>query len=117
MDIGDYSAKGSVSMTPTKIVSLGERYVTVWLQTHGYECYRNTQQLGSTDIEARSSSKSLLVQIKTALAPSAAPFLSDEEQCNITSRATKLGCEAWLAQLQVDGRGALVADIMWTKLN
>ncbi len=48
-------------MTPAEIGNLGERYATKWLESNGYSCYRNTQQPGSTDIEARGSSKNILV--------------------------------------------------------
>lgn len=66
-------------MTPAEIGSYGERHVTASLQSIGYHCYRNTQQPGSTDIEARGTSKSLLVQVKTGLAPNPVPSLSGDE--------------------------------------
>lgn len=104
-------------MTSAEIGNFGERHATAWLQSKGYQCYRNTQQPGSTDIEARGSTKSLLVQVKTGLSPSPAPGLSGEEQRNISSRASNLGYEAWLAQVQIDARGSLLGEITWNKLN
>jgi len=104
-------------MTPAEIGNLGERYVTKWLESKGYSCYRNTQQPGSTDIEARSSSKNILVQVKTGVAPSVPPTLSGDEKRNISSRASRLGYEAWTAQVQIDNRGNQAGDIAWSKLN
>lgn len=104
-------------MTPAEIGNLGEHHATAWLQAKGYTCHRNTQLPGSTDIEARGSTKNLLVQVKTGLSPSAAPDLPSDERRNIVSRAIRLGCEAWLAQLQINGRGEQVGEISWSKLN
>lgn len=104
-------------MTPAEIGNYGERHVTAELQAKGWQCHQNTQQPGSTDIEARSGAKGLLVQVKTGLSPNPAPDLPSDEKRNITSRATNLGFEAWLARLQIGPRGELVGSIQWTKLN
>lgn len=105
-----------MALTAAEIGNLGERYVTAELQDKGYRCHRNTQQPGSTDIEANGSNKSLLVQVKTGLVPNHAPDLSADERRNITSRANRLGYEAWLARAQIDDRGNLVGSINWIKL-
>ena len=104
-------------MTPAEIGNYGERHATAALQAKGWQCHRNTQQPGSTDIEARSGNKGLLVQVKTGLSPNTAPAISPDEKRNITSRATSLGFEAWLAQLQIGPQGELIGSIHWTKLN
>lgn len=104
-------------MESAEIGNYGERHVTAWLKEKGYQCYRNTQQPGSTDIEARGAQANLLVQVKTGLSPNEAPSLPGEEKRNIASRATKLGYQAWLAQLQINVQGGLLRDIQWTKLN
>lgn len=104
-------------MTPAEIGNYGERHATTWLQSKGYRCHRNTQLPGSTDIEAIGATKNLLVQVKTGLYPNFAPILSSDEQRNIKSRATRIGYEAWLAQMQIDVRGLLVGNITWTRLN
>lgn len=115
---GHKEGKGQqMSLTSAEIGNFGERHATAWLQSKGYQCYRNTQQPGSTDIEARGTSKSLLVQVKTGLFPSSAPSLASDEQRNISSRATRLGYEAWLAQAQINAMGSLMGEIKWTKLN
>lgn len=103
-------------MTPGDIGAFGERIVTAWLTAKGYQCYRNTQQPGSTDIEARGQ-PSLLVQVKTGLYPNQPPVLSATERGNITSRATRLGYQAWLAQVQINSQGQQVGEIRWEKLN
>jgi hypothetical protein len=104
-------------MTPAEIGAAGEQHATTWLTANGYACHRNTQLPGSTDIEATSLQAKLLVQVKTGLSPGSAPELSGDERRNITSRASNLGHEAWLAQMQVDRKAALVGQIRWTKLN
>lgn len=104
-------------MTPAEIGNYGERYATTWLKNNGYQCYRNTQQPGSTDIEARSDKTNLLVQVKTGLTPNKAPNISSDEMRNISSRASNKGYEAWLAQLQINEQGQLVGQIQWKKLN
>lgn len=106
-----------MAMTSAEIGNLGERHATAALQGKGWQCYRNTQQPGSTDIEARSQSKTILVQVKTGLVPTAPPDLPPEERRNIAARASKLGYEAWLAQLQINGQGGLIGTISWLKLN
>jgi len=106
-----------MALTPADIGNLGERHATAALQGKGWKCYRNTQQPGSTDIEARGdNNKGLLVQVKTGLAPNPSPDLSAEERRNITARATRLGYEPWLAQLQINAQGQLVGSINWSKL-
>jgi hypothetical protein len=104
-------------MTSAEIGNYGERHVTAALVALNYKCTRNTQQPGSTDIEARASRANLLVQVKTGLKPNQASSLSADEQRNIVSRAAKLGYEAWLAQLQINDKGELVGRIVWTQLN
>ena len=104
-------------MTSAEIGNFGERHATAFLQAKGWQCHRNTQQPGATDIEARSGNQGLLVQVKTGLSPNPAPDLSADERRSITSRATSLGFEAWLAQLQIGSQGELVGSIHWKKLN
>jgi hypothetical protein len=99
-----------------EIGAIGERHATEWLKSQGCRCRTNTQQPGSTDIEAVSTTKKLLVQVKTAIAPSAAPTLSGDEKRDISSRATRIGYEAWSARVQINGRGEQVGDIIWQKL-
>lgn len=106
-----------MAFTSAEIGNLGERHATVALQAKGWQCYRNTQQPGSTDIEARGQNKTILVQVKTGLVPNAPPDLPPDERRNITARASRLGYEAWLAQLQINGQGELVGSISWSKLN
>ena len=105
-----------MALASAEIGNFGERHATAWLQSQGYKCYRNTKQPGSTDIEAKGPAN-LLVQVKTGLSPSSAPSLSSDEQRNISSRATKLGYQAWLAQVQINASGSLIREIKWKKLN
>jgi hypothetical protein len=104
-------------MTAAEIGQYGERHAAAALQAKGWQCHRDTQQPGSTDIEARSGSKGLLVLVKAGLSPALPPTLPSDERRNIASRATNLGYEAWLAQLQIGPRGELIGSIRWTKLN
>jgi hypothetical protein len=104
-------------LTSSAIGAAGEKIVTAALTRMGYSCYRNTQQAGSTDIEATSSTKNLLVQVKTSVYPDVPADLSGEERRNITSRATRLGYEAWQAKVQINDNEELVGQINWLKLN
>jgi len=106
-----------MALAPAEIGNVGERLTTTALRGDGWQCYQNTQQPGSTDIEAHKGNRKILVQVKTGLAPNVAPDLPPGERRNIASRASRLGYEAWLAQLQINGYGALVGPINWSKLN
>jgi Holliday junction resolvase-like predicted endonuclease len=94
----------------------GERHAVAWLRTNGWQCYRNTQLPGATDIEATQGRQSILVQVKTAVYPNSAASPSAEEKKAIVARAGRNQCEAWLAQLQIDNEGRLLGKITWTKL-
>lgn len=104
-------------MTAAEVGAIGEKYVTAWLGSKGYSCYRNTQLPGSTDIEANGSPNKLLVQVKTAVFPNSAASLSADEQKNIVARANQNVREAWLAQLEINADGAQRGEIRWSKLN
>jgi hypothetical protein len=106
-----------MTLSAAEIGNIGERHATAALQAKGWQCYRNTQQPGATDIEATSGTKGMLVQVKTGLAPNSAPELSADEFRSITARAGRKGYEAWSARLQINGQGALVGSIAWQKLN
>jgi hypothetical protein len=103
-------------MTPGQIGACGERIVEAVLVAEGWECKRNTQQPGSTDIEAHKESQSFLVQVKTGVYPNNPPLISEDEVRNIRSRATRLGYEAWQANLQISPLGQLVGTIEWIHL-
>jgi len=105
-------------MTSAEIGNYGERYVTNWLEAQGYLCHRNTQLPGSTDIEtAEDQTPSLLVQVKTAVAPSSPAWLSDEGKKAIVARANRSQKQAWLAQVSINAYGQQVGEIKWTRLN
>jgi hypothetical protein len=96
------------------IENIGERHTEERLVRIGYQCNRNTLLPGSTEIDALGINNKLLVQVKTAVFPNEAADLSQQEKSGITSRASLLGREAWLARVQIDSRGALI-HIRWTK--
>ncbi|OLD00436.1 MAG: hypothetical protein DMG35_17360 [Acidobacteria bacterium] len=104
-------------LTAAVIGTYGEVHATAWLRANGWRCYRNTQLPGATDIEAAAGTRSLLVQVKTAIWPNFPASLSGEEKRSIVARANRNQKEAWLAQLQINREGALVGSITWTKLN
>jgi hypothetical protein len=104
-------------LTAADIGIAGERHATSWLRANGWQCYRNTQLPGMTDIEATGATRSLLVQVKTAVYPNTAAYLTANEKNAIVARANRNGKEAWLAQLQINREGSLVGNISWTKLN
>ena len=101
----------------TDIGPRGERHVVDWLKAEGYSIIKwNTQASGSTDIEAKSSSKRLLVQVKTAVYPTDPAQLSAEEEKTITTRAAKLGAQAWEARVQVGSNLDLIGNVQWRKI-
>jgi Holliday junction resolvase-like predicted endonuclease len=69
---------------PYNIGLAGEEAVANWLEQEGWKITRwNTQAPGSTDIEAQSGNKKLLVQVKSAVSPNKPSSLSWEEERNI----------------------------------
>ncbi len=95
----------------------GENHVARWLQSQGFTVRQNTQLPGSTDIEAANSAKRLLVQVKSAVYPGAPATLSSDEVRNITSRAARIGAEAWVAQVVLNQQLQVQGQMAWTKLN
>ena len=102
--------------TPTGIGRAGEGYVVDWLKAEKYSIKWNTQTPGVTDIEAQTSSKRLLVQVKTALYPNDPDRLSTEEEKTITARAARLGAQAWEARVQVGSKLELIGNVQWRKI-
>jgi Holliday junction resolvase len=96
--------------------NVGERIIEAVLKTDGWTCKRNTQLPGSTDIEARKGARAILVQVKTATSPNTPAGLSGEEMRNITARASRLGCEAWLVKVQITRLGRPVGGVHWIHL-
>ena len=102
--------------TAADIARAGERHAVDWLRAEGYSIKWKTQTHGSTDIEAQSSSKRLLVQVKTAVYPTDADRLSAEEEEGITSRAERLGAQAWEARVQVSSSLDLIGNVLWRRI-
>ena len=94
----------------------GEGHVVDWLKAEKYSVKWHTQSSGSADIEAQSSSKRLLVQVKTAVYPNTPDRLSAEEEKAITSRASRLGARAWEARVQVGSNLELIGNVQWRKI-
>lgn len=102
---------------PQDVGSAGEKAVVDELKSKGWIILRwDTNLPGSTDIEAQSGSKKILVQVKSAIAPNEPPVLSPQEESNIKSRATRIGAEAWEAKVWLNSNLTLI-KIDWRKLN
>jgi hypothetical protein len=104
-------------LTQTRIGQSGEYIVARELAAKGYRTNVDTRAPGATDIEARGTTASLLVQVKTAVAPNLPSELSGEERQKIRSRAAHLGWEPWGAKVQLDSRLNLVGSIVWHRLS
>jgi len=102
--------------TPTDIRRAGEGHVVDWLKAEKYSIKWNTQATGVIGIEAQSSSKRLLVHVKTAVYPNGPDRLSAEEERAITSRAAILGAQAWEARVQVGSKLELIGNVQWRKI-
>ena len=105
-------------VTAMQVGQAGERIVVDWLRAKRYSVDRwDTQSPGSTDIEARGTAITVLVQVKSAVAPNQPSALSRDEVAAIKSRAAKMSGEAWQAQVQLDSQLRVVGEIKWMKLN
>jgi hypothetical protein len=104
-------------MTPADIAEYGERHVSTYLASTGYNCHASRPHHGASDIEARGEEENLFVHVMAALAPSPVPDLGTSDLARVLSRAMTLGYDAWLAKVQVGPHGDLVGDIEWSQLN
>ena len=86
------------------------------LTSKGYYCLRNKRSPVYTGIEAIKGTEVALVHVKTAVHPSTPDNLSTEEISRIKNRASRMGWEAWLAQVQIDDFGSMVGSITYTRL-
>jgi hypothetical protein len=101
-----------MALTPAEIGNFGERHATAALQAAGRQCYRNTQQPGSTDIEARGQNKMILDRARAKCHPRTAVGRAPQHY----RACIGPGYEA-LEQFQINGQGELVLSIDWSKLN
>lgn len=103
--------------TTVQIGTAGEHVVNNWLTQNGYKTNLDTKLPGSTDIEATSTQTSLLVQVKSAMNPSAPSSLSSDEMRNIKSRAKRLGYQAWEAKVTLNSHLQTISQIQWRRLD
>lgn len=104
-------------MTPADIAEYGERHVEAWLKEQGYHCFVGKPHHGETDIEARGEENTMIVHVMVSLEPKPVPEISTSSRARVVTRAMSLGCDAWLAKVQVGPSGELFAPIEWEKLN
>jgi hypothetical protein len=126
--VGPAAASSITAMlTPTDIAEYGEKHVELWLRANNYQCHRAPATSHShghyshvnhnaIDLEARTPENTMMVHVRTAMAPRRPHELTENEQHGICARAIMLGYDAWLAQVQIDNQGELAEDIQWTKL-
>ena len=102
--------------TPNQIGQAGEAAAVAALKKEGWTITTwNTQAPGSTDIEAASGDKKLLVQAKAAVSPDEAATLSGEEERNIKSRATRIGADAYEVRVALN-QALTPVSLNWRKL-
>jgi len=119
--------------TSFEIGQAGERIVATWLRYRGYTHVKvDTRLPGSTDIDAHrvplmnylfpklfenpKNKERMLVQVKSAVYPHDPGSLSSDEERNITSRAAKIGAQAWEARVELNSNLERVGEIRWRKL-
>jgi hypothetical protein len=103
-------------MTPEEIRLSGERHVISDLTSKGYFCLRNKRSRVPTGIEAIKGTEVALVQVKAAVHPNMPDGLPAEESARVRKRAVRMGWQACLAQVQIDGSGALLGSVVYTTL-
>jgi hypothetical protein len=103
-------------MTPEEVGLSGERHVMSDLTSKGYLCLRNKRSPVPTGIEAIKGMEVALVQVKAAVHPNMPDGLSAEESARVRKRAVRMGWQAWLAQVQIDGFGAMLGSVTYTRL-
>jgi hypothetical protein len=96
--------------------SVGERLVALWLAERGYSTNATARTNGSADIEVRGPRNSMLVQVRSALAPDAPTPISPDEERRIQARAQQMGLEAWEARVQLNSQLQQVGEIQWRRL-
>lgn len=102
--------------TSAQIGQAGEAAAVAALKKKGWTITTwNTQAPGSTDIEAASGSKKLLVQVKAAVSPDVPANLSGEEERNIKSRATRIGADAYEVRIALN-QALSPVSLNWGKL-
>jgi len=102
--------------TAAQIGQAGEAAAVAALKKEGWTiAVWNTQAPGATDIEASSGAKKLLVQVKTAVSPDVPANLSSGEERSITSRAARIGADAYEARV-VLGQTLSTVRVDWRKL-
>jgi hypothetical protein len=101
----------------SEIGTIGEKLVAAHLQKKGFSTNIDTKGPGATDIEAIASNKTILVQVKTGVAPNEPVKISSEEEAAIKRRAVqKTNCEAWEALVSLKEDYSLKNEIVWRKL-
>jgi hypothetical protein len=103
-------------MTQDEIGDIGERIVEAAFAADGWVCNQDTEQTGSTEIQAHKNGCIRIVQVKTSVIPSLSSPLSSNEVRKIKSHASRLNCEAWLAQVRINKIAEQVGKIEWTPL-
>jgi hypothetical protein len=103
-------------LNTTEIGAAGEKIVNAWLLQNGYNTDLDTRQPGSTNIQAVSQKASLLVQIKSSVAPNVPADLSTDEMRNIKARTLPIGFQAWQVKVTIDSQLRLIGSIQWNHL-
>lgn len=92
-----------MTTSTTDIGHAGEAVVVAYLKAKGYRITSwDTRGPGATDIEAKGTQATLLVQVKTAIRPGHPCPLSALESQALTSRAARKGAQAWEAKHACD---------------
>ncbi len=104
-------------LTPADIAEYGERHVESWLTSQGYRCHCSKPHHGVSDIEARGEDSNLFVHVVTVRGSHPFPDLTTGDRGRVVTRAMALDCDAWLAQVRIDGDGQLAEEVGWAQLN
>lgn len=98
-------------MAAQDIERMGEEIVVSLLRSLGY-----FRVVNDADIEADSGMRRILVDVIVAQYPKKPKFPSEDVISHLKLLADEKGREPWAALLQINDKGHLVGNVIWTDL-
>ncbi len=96
--------------------NLALRSVAYWLRLRGYTPTVLSKEPDKLILEGKGNTRSLLVQVKSAVQPGEPEKLTPDEERELIEQAAQLGCEPWEIRVQFDPPLRRAAMSEWRKL-